>query len=48
MRTATINDVGQETLRGIADVDHYNSWIYRLMQPYIGTRVARWGAAWTT
>src|SRR5690242_17842637 len=43
MYAATTNDVGQETLRRMADVDHYNAWIFRLMQPFIGTRVAEVG-----
>ena len=34
---------GRETLRRMADVDHYNSWIYDLMRPYVGRRVVEVG-----
>src|SRR5688572_23719543 len=34
---------GRETLRRMADVDHYNSWIYELMKPYVGRRVIEVG-----
>lgn len=34
---------GHETLRRMADVDHYNSWIYELMRPYVGRRVVEVG-----
>src|SRR5262249_37943560 len=34
---------GQETLRRMADVDHYNAWIYQLIAPYLGRRVVEVG-----
>jgi len=43
IHTAKVNDVGQETLRRMADVDHYNSWIFRLIKPFVGERVVEVG-----
>lgn len=43
IHTASVNDVGQETLRRMADVDHYNSWIYRMIEPSVGRRVVEVG-----
>ncbi len=34
---------GPETLRRMADVDHYNTWIYELIRPYVGRRVVEVG-----
>src|SRR5205823_2201589 len=34
---------GQETLRRMADVGHYNQWIYRLIRPYLGRRIVEVG-----
>lgn len=42
-RNADSAGAGQETLRRMASVDHYNRWIYRLIRPYIGRRVAEVG-----
>src|SRR5690242_3315627 len=40
---AHIVTAGQETLRRMADVDHYNSWIYQLIRPYLGRRIVEVG-----
>ena len=40
---AGLASAGRETLRRMADVDHYNSWIYELMRPYVGRRVIEVG-----
>ena len=34
---------GHETLRRMADVDRYNSWIYDLIEPYIGRSIVEVG-----
>ena len=36
-------DTGRETLRRMASVDHYNSWIYRRIRPYLGRRILEVG-----
>jgi len=41
--TATVFPAGPETLRRMADVDHYNSWIYDLIKPYLGRRIVEVG-----
>ncbi|HUP27362.1 MAG TPA: class I SAM-dependent methyltransferase [Chloroflexia bacterium] len=39
----SIISTGQETLRRMASVDNYNSWIYELMRPHLGRRIAEVG-----
>jgi SAM-dependent methyltransferase len=34
---------GHETLRRMADVDRYNSWIYDLIEPFLGRRIVEVG-----
>jgi 2-polyprenyl-3-methyl-5-hydroxy-6-metoxy-1,4-benzoquinol methylase len=36
-------DIGHATLRRMASAGHYNSWIFRLFQPYVGDRVVEVG-----
>src|SRR5688572_1436060 len=43
VQKAGLASAERETLRRMADVDHYNSWIYELMRPYIGRRVIEVG-----
>jgi SAM-dependent methyltransferase len=40
---AAVYPAGHETLRRMADVDHYNSWIYDLIEPYLGRRIVEVG-----
>ncbi|HUS16600.1 MAG TPA: class I SAM-dependent methyltransferase, partial [Chloroflexia bacterium] len=41
--TVSTDPVGHETLRRMADVDHYNAWIARLIRPFVGRRVVEVG-----
>src|SRR5437868_1086162 len=41
--TLGIEAVGHETLRRMADVDHYNGWIFRLVRPFVGKRIVEVG-----
>lgn len=43
VQKAGLASAERETLRRMADVDHYNSWIYELMRPYIGRRIIEVG-----
>lgn len=36
-------DPGVETLKRMASVDKYNQWIYRRLQPYVGSRILEVG-----
>lgn len=36
-------ETGQETLRRMASVDRYNSWIYSRLRPYLGQRILEVG-----
>lgn len=40
----TIEAVGIETLLRMADVEAYNDWVYRQIQPYLGERVLEVGS----
>jgi SAM-dependent methyltransferase len=39
----TVEAVGFETLARMADVEGYNSWVYRQIRPYLGARVLEVG-----
>lgn len=39
-----VSEAGLETLRRMMNVEHYNFWLYRLIEPYLGSRLLEVGA----